>query len=303
MLIPFKYILEQYKSYLTTLGFASTTVYDFTKFVNHFFNYITAYCGVFSIDHLKEEHVQCYFKHLQQAIGKRTKKAFSTSHLNRQFLAIDKLLLFLEVLEFENTPLPTAYQLPRESVKEIAVLSISEINELYKAIGFTFDSLNYSKQLVRQKTLTLILNLCYGCGLRRSEALSVRLTDIDYENKYLFVGQGKNYKDRYVPLNGNLVSFFQEYSYHHRREIIAKPNRVGYLYPFGATAIKQGFELIVNQIENQTLLEKKPTLHTLRHSIATHLLHNGMEIEQISQFLGHSSLRSTQIYTHIAYGI
>lgn len=139
--------------------------------------------------------------------------------------------------------------------------------------------------------------------LRRSEALSVRLTDIDYENKCLFVGQGKNYKDRYVPLNGNLVSFFQEYSYHHRREIIAKPNRVGYLYPFGATAIKQGFELIVNQIENQTLLEKKPTLHTLRHSIATHLLHNGMEIEQISQFLGHSSLRSTQIYTHIAYGI
>ncbi|UZO80650.1 tyrosine-type recombinase/integrase [Aquimarina sp. ERC-38] len=294
----FKGTLASYRSYLTTLCHAGSSVYDYTRFVHYFFTYLQKETGLNEITQLKEKHVWGYYKHLKSATGVRTKRAFSNAHLNRNFLAIDKLLECLHALGMEDAPVPLNYSVENIPLKEISVLSQQEIKHLYGAISDTFSYRFYGiRREARQKTLELVLNLCYGCGLRRSEALHLKEKDIDLDRGVLHVRQGKNYKDRFVPISKNLVRSFTEYIYDYRRHLPGR--RTSYLYPFGATAIGQVLPLLQKTLDDSPLKNKNISLHTLRHSIATHLLDNGMPIEQISQFLGHSGLTSTQIYTHI----
>ena len=290
-------ILDAYSEYLYTLGFAQSTVYDFSLFGKHFFRYLTQK-NISTIAYLTNDHVQGYFRYLETMKGIRTHRCYSTAHLNRNFMAIDKLLGFLHIMGLEAAPLPTNHTVAHKPLKEIKVLTKCEIQLLFKAVPGAYNTIAPSLREARQKALELVLHLCYSCGLRRSEVLQLRVGDINYQGKLLYVRQGKNYKDRYVPLSAGIASFFEQYHYEHRPRI--KSKRSGYLYPFGSTAIGQVLPVLLHESDNEILKEKAPTLHTLRHSIATHLLANGMPIEQIARFLGHSSLAATQLYTHIA---
>jgi len=142
-----------------------------------------------------------------------------------------------------------------------------------------------------------MLDLCYGCGLRRSEALNVKVDDVNFDRKIIHVRQGKNYKDRFVPMSQKVYDGVKLFVYQYHR---CFNKRKGYIYPFGADALAEALEMLVKQSDCESIKEKQPTLHTLRHSIATHLLQNGMNIEHIARFLGHSSLETTQLYTHIS---
>ena len=170
----------------------------------------------------------------------------------------------------------------------------SEEQDSYKAIPYTFDNYSEASRQPRQAILQLVLDLLYGCGLRRSEVTALALKDVNFDRRVLHVRQAKGYKDRYVPMSKKVYQATQEFVYQHRSYWTRRPSM---LFPYTAHYIPACIDILLRHCQN--LKHKKITPHTLRHSIATHLLQNGMSIENISRFLGHSSLESTQIYTHI----
>jgi site-specific recombinase XerD len=153
-----------------------------------------------------------------------------------------------------------------------------------------------------------MLAVYYGCGLRKSEGTGLMATDIQVERKIVFVRSGKGSKQRNVPVTGNTLTYLKEYLQIGRKILLERTPEPTYPESFfinqygggcGAQALSLRLDLLVKNSDSSNLQEKRPTLHTLRHSIATHLLQEGMQIELIQQFLGHASLETTQIYTHI----
>jgi integrase/recombinase XerD len=110
------------------------------------------------------------------------------------------------------------------------------------------------------------------------------------------VEKGKNYKDRFVPMSAGVYNELQNYVYNFRNKLKLPHNR---LFLKGKNELNKMLKHLQNVCEDEEIKQKRLSMHVLRHSIATHLLQNGMSIENISQFLGHSSLESTQIYTHL----
>ncbi|MCH2229813.1 MAG: tyrosine-type recombinase/integrase [Crocinitomicaceae bacterium] len=171
-----------------------------------------------------------------------------------------------------------------------------------KEVSELFDVTNNSKYGYRDRAM---LAICYGGGLRRSEAVKLHVKDIDIRRGYIHVREGKNYKDRIVPLPPKAIKHITEYL-KHGRPLLKKGihyQRELFLGYRGKSLTAQVFEkrirVLAEMTNNPELIAKKVTMHLLRHSIATHLLNRGVAIENVSMFLGHSSLDSTQVYTHI----
>ena len=157
------------------------------------------------------------------------------------------------------------------------------------------------------------LTTVYTCGLRLHEALFLQVTDIDAQRMRLHVHRGKGAKDRYVPLPESTLYVLRDYWRHHRNPVWIFP-RLGRSSKEGPSATKPMAKASVQgalrRVLNQLKIKHRVSIHTLRHSYATHLLEASVNIRRIQQYLGHSSLNSTMIYLHLttqghehAYGI
>ena len=145
-----------------------------------------------------------------------------------------------------------------------------------------------------------MLAIYYGCGLRRSEGIQLEVKDILKEKKLIHVRKGKGSKERYVPVTAKGMCDIEEYT-DYGREWFLKRNKAcmgAFLVNMRGEAMQE-FAPRLKALQELAGIERAFSLHSLRHSIATHLLQGGMDIEQIRKFLGHSSLESTQLYTHI----
>lgn len=148
---------------------------------------------------------------------------------------------------------------------------------------------------VRVKRNQLCLKIIYACGLRLAEAVSLTVSDIDGARHLLKVCGGKGRKDRYVPIPEALIEELRDYWRTHRP--------ISFLF-FGVhkskrirrATIQKTFKLVLKEVG----ITKKVSVHTLRHSYATHLLDGGVGIRTIQEILGHSSLQTTAIYTHLS---
>lgn len=293
----YKAITEAYAEYLQTLGFAASTVYYYPRMIAGFLVYMEQQ-GIYQVKQITTRAIFSYYSYLEQTRGEKTKQPFSAAYLNKHFLAVDKFMEFLHHSGVEDAPPPPRYLVENERKKPLQVLTPEEIQTLYDVVPYTFPDMTFAIREPRQMTVKLVLDLCYGCGLRKSEALNIKLNDVNLDQKILHVQQGKNYKDRFVPLSKGIYKSIYTFIYQYRR-CLNFTNRSGYLYPFKDTAIAEALEMLVKNCDKESIRHKKPTLHTLRHSIATHLLQNGMDVENIARFLGHGTLESTQLYTHI----
>jgi integrase/recombinase XerD len=184
----------------------------------------------------------------------------------------------------------------QQDIDNIDPFTIEEIKELQNTIPDTYQSLSFAQRQARQYELGLIFTLCYGCALRRMEAYNLTAKDVDFDRKTLFVRQGKNYKDRIVPMNDNVCNTLKDYIYNFRHRLRLPHNR---LFVHSLSELHNSLKEVQRASDNEQIQEKRLYFHILRHSMATHLLQNGMDIESISRFLGHGSLISTQVYTHI----
>ena len=178
------------------------------------------------------------------------------------------------------------------------VLTTTEVSALFEAATI------YGAHEHTRLRDRAILVLLYSCGLRRNEASKLDLKDVFYGKELIHVRAAKNRKERLVPINGYNLELLEEYIYD-GRPLFKNADKTEALL-IGQTGdrllgggLNYRIKLIQKAVTDLNLQEKKVTAHLLRHSIATHLLAQGMKIEDIQTFLGHSSLESTQIYTHI----
>ena len=157
------------------------------------------------------------------------------------------------------------------------------------------------------------LTTVYSCGLRLNEALNLQVSDIDSERMRIHVHRGKGAKDRYVPLPEATLHSLRDYWKLHRNPTWIFP-RLGRSCKEGPTAKipmnKASVQGALRRVLKQLKIKKRVSVHTLRHSYATHLLEAGVNIRRIQQYLGHRSLNTTMVYLHLttqghqrAYGI
>jgi integrase/recombinase XerD len=289
-------LVDAYAQYLNTLGFASTTIYNYPIFIKNFLYYLQQQQNIQHIQYLTSNIIQQYFTHLENSTGKWKGKPLSSSHLNTNFIAIDKFLEFLHHAGMTNAPTPLLYKIEHHAQKQIVVLTTQHIQTLYNTIPLLFNNYTMAQREPRQMCVRLVLDLCYGCGLRRFEALNLKINDIDFNTKTIHLKQGKNYKDRLIPMSEGIYKSLQNFVYNYRKHFANK--RPHYIYPFKNYTIANALIFLLEHCNDTELQQLKPSLHSLRHSIATHLLQKGMSIENIARFLGHSTLESTAIYTH-----
>lgn len=145
------------------------------------------------------------------------------------------------------------------------------------------------------KRFHTLLSLIYGCGLRSAEATHLRVQDIDSGRMLLRIASGKGDKERWVPLTAKLLTLLREYWKTYRPTYWLFPSSSPDK-PMREDSVRQVFGLICEELQ----IKKAATLHTLRHSYATHLMEDGVDIRTIQVVLGHSSLGTTGIYTHVS---
>lgn len=295
----YKALTEHYALWFDTLGYSHKTATRYTGIIMQFFTYLQAN-NINHISLLNHQQIKNYFDYVQTVKSQKTQETYSIIHLNDIFFAVDKLCQFLHDTGMNNAPAPLNFRIKidqrQENIDKIEPFSIEEIKQLQKAIPLTYQDYSFKLREQRHKELELIFALCYGCALRRMEAYKLTAKDIDFDRKTIFINQGKGYKDRIAPINDNVCNTLKDYVYNFRNLLKLKHNR---LFIHSLSELHNNLKEVQKATNNKQIQSKRIYFHILRHSMATHLLQNGMDVESISKFLGHSSLISTQVYTHI----
>jgi integrase/recombinase XerD len=292
----YKELLKDFTSWLDILGFADSTQKSLPNHLREFFYYLENE-NINQINLINVQIIKDYYNYLKTRENKVREGGLSKAYLNKHQQALFK---FNDYLKNHNNK-GISIHLKREEQNQrdsLQIVTQDEIKALFKAT-------EYSNQIprIRQRD-QVILVLLYSCGLRRNEAISLKIKDILFDKERIHVRKGKNYKERYVPINEYNLKIIEQYIYDYR-PLFYNHKTTEYLLInyrgdqlLGQSLCNRLTE-ITKATQNEQLIEKKITPHILRHSIATHLLEKGANIETISQFLGHGSLESTQIYTHI----
>lgn len=180
----------------------------------------------------------------------------------------------------------------KEQQKNPDFLYIDEMMEL-------LDSIETSTVLGRRNKA--MLELMYASGLRCSEVVELTLSQIDFSRQLLLI-HGKGQKDRYVPFHDYAREWLEKYIEDDRPELMAVTHQTHnfvFVNKNGKKLTNRGVENIVNRVTQQFDATKKVHPHTFRHSFATHLLEQGVDIRVVQELLGHANLSTTQVYTHI----
>lgn len=147
----------------------------------------------------------------------------------------------------------------------------------------------------------ILIGLLYGCGLRCMEVRNLRLRDLDFDRKLVHIVQSKGNKDRYVPLSEHLIRGIKKY--------IAAEQPSDWLFngqplgrgggDFDSRYSQRGVQWVIKTVARQAGIIKEVNVHMLRHSYATHLLEDGVNIMSVQKLLGHANIESTMIYLHV----
>jgi len=278
-----------FKEWLALLGYAETSVYNLPLFMREFFHWLEEQ-NIREVQAISAQHVHDFIFHLKKRPHAVHGGKLSSGHINKYHQALILLSQFVRqtsrgsfTVEIERLP-------DKRNVPDI--LTTAEVKELYKACDSSVLGL-------RDKVM---LGIFYGCGLRRNEGVHLDVSDIDFKGQLVYVRKGKNYKERYVPVNAMTLQHVQDYL-DHSRPFLQTRAKIPALFisDKGYRAQGQSLLLRLRKLVRRSGINKDTGLHTLRHSIATHLLQSGMKLSHIAKFLGHDSLESTQIYTHIKH--
>lgn len=287
MTVNYQHYVESYRQWLETLGYSKSTVYYSPRQLSEFLQWLEQK-GISELQQINPEIIQAFFKELQQRKNRRKAGTISNNYINKHVTVLKSFSRCLRELYEITLPLESDY-LPLHQ-KPISLLTKSEIKQLFEVTENTALGL-------RDRAM---LSIYYGCGLRRTEGVQLNVLDINTKDNVLLVRKAKNGKQRLVPFTDNTKTELFNYL-HYGRPLLDK-QREGHAFFLSRRGNRINgttlFERLKSLAKNAGI-EKNVGLHTLRHSIATHLLQSGMKLEYISRFLGHNSLESTQLYTHI----
>ena len=258
--------IESYRIYLLGKRYSESTVKTYLGVVNLFFSYH----GHIDWLELKYEDVIA-FNYIFYVKPKRS--------LSSQNQLISALKLFYT---YHRVPqiVPDEIERPRKMKFLPNVLTKEEVKLV----------LISPKNIKHRCLLTVI----YGGGLRIGEALALKLTDLRREERLLYIRQAKGKKDRRIPLSATMIKLLDEYCMAYRPKVYVFEGIKG-----GKYASSSAQSVIKNAVKNAGL-KIRVTMHTLRHSYATHLLESGVGLRYIQEILGHNSPKTTMIYTHVS---
>lgn len=258
-------LLKEYRGKLLRKRYSENTIKTYEAMFGDFLQYL----GNKDPNCIDKEVIMAYQTELVM------RRNVSTSYQNQCINAIkfyyEKVLgLPRETYELDR---------PRKKYKLPVVLTVTEVNRILSNI----DNLKH-------KT---IISCIYGAGLRRSEAINLTLGDIDSNHGRIVIKAGKSKKDRFSLLSEHLLCQLRLYYrvYQPKYWLFEGPNNGQY----SASSIQK----ILKRALKKSGIRKKATVHTLRHSFATHLLEQGVNLRHIQVLLGHNSSKTTEIYTHV----
>lgn len=293
-------LIAGFTEWLDVQGYSKGTLQGLSSGVREFLHYLEQE-GCKRIDKMDSGHLRGHYAHLTQRANKRRGGGLSNSSIHQHVQALTKFLQYLHHRGVQDLP-SLGIKVPKVERPPIAVLSREDVAELYKACEAQDGEAKAEAARARDRAM---LAVYYGCGLRLNEGVHLRLDDIDLEKRTIMVRKGKNYKERLVPMGKAGAQQLQEWIYEHRPVLLGAERVDALLVSQRGKAMTGGmiyarFKVVQQQVESPELRTKAMGLHALRHAIATHLLAAGMELQKIARFLGHSSMDSTQIYTHLA---
>ncbi len=241
-----------------------------------------------SIHDITGDKVRQFFEYLEKRKNKRTGAVLTVATMRIYLTTLNRFSRYLRQSGKGNLEVPVKFKGKTE--RSITVLTRKEIDKLYEVCD---DSLLG----IRDRA---ILAVFYGCGARRNEAVNIEVKDILPDKNLLYIRKGKGHKERYVPMVGQVKTDIITYLTTARPMMTNKETREQFFIGITGKALS-GASLYnrLKRLLKKAEIKKDAGLHTLRHSIATHLMNNGMKLSEIAKFLGHTSMESTQIYTHL----
>lgn len=275
--------LKAYSKYLRyNRNYSDNTISSYEDDISEYFEYL----------HRENLHYnEVLYSDIRGLLDYYEKRGNSSASIRRKISALRGFYKFLvrsnEVL---NNPFVNVC-LPKKNQKLPQYLNYNEMLEI-------FDSIDTTSILgLRDR---LMMELLYATGVRVSELVNIKIDDINFENMEIRVC-GKGSKERIVYYNAvcaRYLKLYLEIIFELRKE---KDNNFLILNRYGVGITTRGIALILNKIIQNTSISKKISPHVLRHTFATHLLNNGCDLLTVQELLGHSSISTTGIYTHVTF--
>ena len=262
-----RYVPDEYLAKLEfkrySINTARTYISCFEKFMNAFKKH--------ELIEISEEDIQQYLNHLAQ-------KGVSTSQLNQ---TINSIKFYYELI----LQMPNRFYIIERPFKEQTLPKVLSKEEVFKIIDATTN--------IKHKC---VLSLLYSSGLRRQELLNLRISDIDSKRMMITIKQAKGKKDRVTVLSTKVLEDLRTY--------VKEWKPVNYLFEGkrGEKYSPSSVGAIIKKAAKKAKINKKVTPHMLRHSFATHLLESGTDLRYIQTLLGHTSSKTTEIYTQVSLG-
>lgn len=279
---------KKYEDYLKTIkNYSNNTIINYLKDIEDFNNFILSEELAPNLAEATRTRLARHFlAHLSDKGYTQKSIARKISSLRNFYkYLLDENLIDINIFENLETP-----KIPKRLPKTITE----------KEIDYLFKSINTNTLLGKRNYL--ILEMLFSLGLRASELVSIEIKDLDLARKQVLI-HGKGSKDRYLPLHDNLVGLLKSYLELTRIKLLAKASQTNsylLLNYRGEPLTVRGLQKILNKILSDTGETYQITPHMLRHSFATTLLNNGADLRVVQELLGHSHLKSTQIYTEVS---
>lgn len=277
---------EQVKLFLKYLnyqkGYSENTIINYENDIKEFLEFLNKE----NIDNLKEVNYSIVRFYLMDLYNKK----FSRNSVSRKLSSLRSFFKYLHNEEIVKINPFSLISSPKKEKKLPKFLYNEDIEKIFNIPN---------TKTVLGKRDSLILELLYDTGVRVGELVNIKINDINYDDRSIKI-LGKGNKERIVLYGTYAEIALKEYINNGRNELLkGKNNEYLILNANGNNITTRGIRLIIDKIIKQACLNTHISPHTLRHTFATHLLENGSDLLTVKELLGHSSLSSTQIYTHV----
>jgi site-specific recombinase XerD len=292
--MTYQHYTESFKEWLQVINMSETSIERLPKQLQEFFDW-SEKKQVMQLEAITRHHVDHFYNYIKhERKNQHTGTLLKPQTLNSYIRCLKLFAHYLEETQQGFLPVNLFYEKGQTYIRQI--LTIEEVQQLYQ-------STREDHYGIRDRAM---LSVYYGCGLRSSEGIALNLDDVLLDQQMLYVRKGKGYRERYVPFIEKQREDFEQYLKHARPKLIRDENEKAFFIGYMGKRISYSILLrtlkdLQQKTRNEKLQQKVIGMHALRHSIATHLMHKGMKFDYISQFLGHTLLSTTQIYTHLAH--
>lgn len=231
------------------------------------------------------------YENIQEYLFQLSKKKFSERSQARWISSIKSFFKYLVEDEFRTDNPTNLLEGPKLGLYLPDTLSFEDVNRIIAVIKNDTD-------LGRRNHC--MVEVLYGCGLRVSELIDLKISNINFKESYLKV-EGKGDKSRFVPMASFTSKLIKDYirDIRSKYKINKKCEDILFLNSRGSAMSRVIVFIIIKELTEKAGINKKISPHTFRHSFATHLLQNGADLRYIQEMLGHSSITTTEIYTHL----